>query len=250
MRRRIALQRTIEESRVFQDTLNGLISTLRGGNASEIEGLVRQIQQNLDDEDLVKILHSRMQEKKRGHGLSMDSQIKEEENESLSLGTDDEEEAELSKGLFPVSPGLSRKRPFSTQEGDHSSPPVDPSASVNAGNHEGESLGSRYLPMILKLRNVSDREATHMLHDFRTSPISTEGVATLNLLDRRQSRPHLHVQTGQVSPQKSSSQSRSDDRTTWHPSLQQAKLEHQTPIAKTSSQDQWSNRRSGKTSQV
>ena len=49
MRRRSALQRTIEESRTFQDTLKGLTSVLPGGYGSDIQALVKLVQQNTND---------------------------------------------------------------------------------------------------------------------------------------------------------------------------------------------------------
>lgn len=243
MRRRTALQRTIEESRVFQDTLNGIISILRSGDGSEIQDLITRIQHTTDDEDLSETLQIKLQERGESENLSLDRHIKEEDDEALNFGSD-EEGAESSKSF--LSPGLPRKRPLSMQGEDMSRPSINPIQPGSEGDREGDSLASRYLPLISKLRTVSDREATRILHDFRTSPVSTEGVAALNLLDRRQSRPYLSLQTSKYSRRTPGSDSHSANRAHWHPSLQLTKLDLQTPIASGLSQGQWSDRSGSK----
>jgi hypothetical protein len=97
----------------------------------------------------------------------------------------DDDQAQSPEGSF-VMPGLSRKRSLSTSEIDGSRPSLNPSQYGSSGDQEVESLASRYLPLLSKLRTASDLEATRMLHDFRTSPINVGGVASLKLFDRHQ----------------------------------------------------------------
>jgi hypothetical protein len=225
MRRRTALQRTLEESRAYQDTLTGLISVLRTGNSAEIQDLVTHIQQNPNEEDVVELLQAMLQERRENYSQSLELLIKGEDEEVLSFGTD-EEESEQAKRFFPLTPTLPQKRSISGREDDPSRPDINPLKSESAGSQE--HLASRYLPLISKLRNVSDFEATRILHDFRTSPVSSDGVAALNLLERRQSRPHLNVQTSQYS---GNSSRNSADRTSWHRSLQVTRPDSPTPVA-------------------
>jgi len=58
MRRRIALQRLIEESRAYHDTLNGVVRLLRAGDRSAFQDLVTLIQQMNEDDDFVETLQS------------------------------------------------------------------------------------------------------------------------------------------------------------------------------------------------
>jgi hypothetical protein len=226
MRRRTALQRTMEESRAFQDALNGVIGILRSGDGAEIEGLIAHVQSTANEEDSLEALQNELQI--RGKSESSTRKIKEEGYTTPNFGTDEEEE-EMFNGDFSLTPGSARKRTFSMSGDDVSRPSINPLQPGSSDKQEGEYLASRYLPLISRLRTVSDLEATRILHKLSTSPVNTEGVASLNLLDRRYSRPNLNVQTNPYPRTSQSSGSTGFDRTNWHPSLQITKPDLQTP---------------------
>jgi hypothetical protein len=228
MRRRTALQRTVEESKAFQATLNGIISVLREGDGSLIHGLVSHIQQNDDKEDLIETLQTRFRETRERDTRSPERRIKHEMQDGFEFESDDEQ-TQSPEGSFAV-PGLSRKRPLSSSEIDGSRPSRNPSQYGSSGDQEVESLASRYLPLLLKLKAASDLEATRMLHDFRTSPIDVDGVASLNLFDRHQPRPSLNINTSRLARPATGDESNSPDRDDWHPSLQLTTPDQQTQI--------------------
>lgn len=231
MRRRTALQRTMEESRAFQDTLNGVVGILRTGDSVEIQHLVMHIQRTAGEPDALDTLWSELQRSGKSESVGLSRKIKEEEDDNQDFGSEEEEEG--SKDYFASTPGLARKRTFSMQGGDPPTPSINPLHCAGSGSGEGESLASRYLPLISKLRTVSDREATRILHDLGTSPASTEDLASLNLLDRRHSRSNLNVQTNPNSRTAQASGSFSLDRTNWHPSLRITRPDVQTPLTST-----------------
>ena len=213
MRRRTALQRTVEESRVFQETLESVAGVLRGDKAG-IENLVRQIKTS-NESDILDTLQVMFQSTQGSGSRSTDRQVKEEVDELLSLMSEDDE-VEGSSSSF-AAPNLSRKRQLSSYN-EHG-----PTSSIEAGRHESEgdqedkSFASRYLPFISKLRTLSDWEAGRMLHDFKASPIETEGFAALNFFEKRPSRSTSVAHTEQypwTAPRAS------PDRRNWHPSLQ------------------------------
>ena len=248
MRRRTALQRTMEESRAFQRTLNGVVGILRTGNSADIQDLVMHIQRTADEENALETLQNELQRRGKSETVGLSRKIKEEEDDNQDFGSEEEEEG--SKNDFASTPDSARKRTFSMQGGDPPRPSTDPLQRGSSGSGEGESLASRYLPLISKLRSVSDREATRILHDLRASPVSTEDLAHLNLLDRRHSRPNLNVQTNQYSRTAQTSGLFSLDRTNWHPSLQITRPDLQTPLTSTT-QGRWNEQSSDmSTSQV
>jgi hypothetical protein len=245
MRRRTALQRTIEESKALQDALTGVIGLLRSGDRSEIQTLIKNLQQITDEEKLVETLQSKLQETRESDSLSLDGQMSKEDHKAPNSGSDDEEKSELWKGSFPVSFELPKKQTSSMQNDDLSSISIDPVQSGSVGNRKFESLASLYLPLISKLRTVSVEEAVHVLHVFTTSPVSAEDVAALNLLDRRRTRLRVNVRTGRYSRDTSSGGAFSPDRTGWHSCLQLTKAALQTSIAGIPSQGQWIDQSSG-----
>lgn len=244
MRRRTALQRTMEESRAFQDTLNGVIGILRSGDRSEIQALITHIQSAADEDDLLETLQTELQTRGKTDGLRLGRQIKDEEEESLNFGSDDEGESWKSESV--LTPGLSRKRTHPSQEDEKLRPSISPIQSGGSESREGDSLASTYLPLLSKLRTISDHEATRILHDLRTSPVNSEGVAALNLLERRHSRPNLNLQTSQSPTRKHGTEMQSVDRLAWHPSLQVTRADLHAQVASTSSQGQWGEQTAGR----
>lgn len=227
MRRRTALQRTMEESRAFQDTLSGVIGILRTGDGAEIEGLIAHVQSTANEEDSLEILQTELQI--RGKSGSSGRAMKEDGDGTPDFGSGEEDE-DFAKRDHAFSPTSAKKRTFSMQGEEVSRPSINP-LQPGSSEQEGQYLASRYLPLISKLRTVSDREATQILHHLRTSHVSTEGLASLNIVDRRQSRPNLNLQTSQYSvPQRPGSNS--SDRTNWHPSLQITEPDHQTSVSR------------------
>ena len=256
MRRRTALQRTIEESKALQDTLSGVIRVIRSGGEFEIKDMIRHIQQ-VTEESALETLQTKIKESRESDNLTLNSQIKEENQEDLDFRSDNEEGAELLDPSLVTGSGLPRGRPASMlkQENDVPGMPSDFVQSKDARSQESESLASMYLPLIMKLRTVSNLEATRILHDFRKLPISVEGVTALdlpesvialNLPDRQKSRPHLNIQTGQYLRHITTDDSETLNRASWHPSLQLTKPDIQTTVAGFSSwvhrADQWSGR--------
>lgn len=57
MRRRAALQRTMDESRVFQDTLNTLVDGIRGGPSGRLDALFSYIRAGATAEDIANVVH-------------------------------------------------------------------------------------------------------------------------------------------------------------------------------------------------
>jgi hypothetical protein len=84
MRRRTALQRLIEESRAYHDTLNGVVRVLRDGDRSAFQDMVTPIQQMNEDDDFVETLQSIIQRDHATRDSSTDRQIKEEFNSPFS----------------------------------------------------------------------------------------------------------------------------------------------------------------------
>lgn len=230
MRRRTALQRTMEESRSFQSTLSGIVDVLRQGDSNLIQGLVTHIQQNDDEADLIETLQTRFEETRERNSQSPERRIKHEMQDGFNFMSDDEEVQSPDKSLVVARP--SRKRPLFTHQMYGSRPSQNPSQHRSSGDQEDESLASRYLPLLSKLRNVSDLEATRILHDFKTSPIAVDGETSLNLFDDHGPRPSLDLHKG-VSRISTITETRSSpDRAAWHPSLQLTSLEAYTPVAR------------------
>ena len=236
MRRRTALQRTMEESRAFQDTLNGVIGILRSGDRTETQALIMHIQSAADEDDLLETLQTELHKRGNPDGLRLGRQIKDEEEESLNFGSDDEGESYKSESV--LTPGLSRKRTHPSHKDDKPRPSISPIQSGASESREGDSLASTYLPLLSKLRTVSDHEATRILHDLRTSPVNSDGVAALNLLERRHSRPNLNLQTSQSPTRTHRTVMQSPDRVAWHPSLQLTRADVHAQVAITASQGQ------------
>jgi hypothetical protein len=245
MRRRTALQRTMEESRAFQDTLKAVIGILRSGDSAEIQDFVMHIQRKAEEEDALEALQNELQRRGKSESVGLSRKIKEEEDGNQDFGLEEEEEGSTNE--LASTPSSARKRTFSMQGGDPPRPLINPLQRGSSDSGEGESLASRYLPLISKLRTASDREATRILHDLRTSPVSTEDLASLNLLGRRHSRPNLNIQTNQYS---GIAQTSSLDRANWHPSLRITRPDLLPPLT-SSPQGRWNEQSSDiSTSQV
>ncbi|EXJ77032.1 hypothetical protein A1O3_10189 [Capronia epimyces CBS 606.96] len=58
MRRRAALQRTLDESRIFQDTLNVLLGAIRGGPSARLDALFEYIRSGASSDDIATAIHS------------------------------------------------------------------------------------------------------------------------------------------------------------------------------------------------
>jgi hypothetical protein len=235
MRRRTALQRTLEESKAFQDTLAGTIDILRTGSETDIQNLISHVQHISDDEELIGMLHATFQNKAEAASPS----IKEELEETANFGSEAEESDNFN--TVPSSTcGPSRKRSSSMQEVNFPRSSASPIPFDHMGKDKAGSLASQYLPLISKLRTVSDLEALRILHDFRTAPIDGKGVPTLILIDSRPTRPGLNTQISGYSHRPSNVETAFPDRTGWHPSLQVTTAGLPTPVTRSSSQVQWS----------
>lgn len=227
MRRRTALQRTLEESRAFQDTLHTVFGVLRKGGKTVVQDLISHIKLNNADDDLVEDIQAKFHEWRETDNRSQNVSIKEEDDDALNFDTD--EEGSQSKQFYDSSPQSLQGRTFSGLDGDISmSGPNTPQA--DESTHQINQMGARYLSLISRLRSVSDLEATRILHDFRTSPVTSEDAASMHLLDQRQARPHLNLHTAQYLAPSASKHLFSTDRSTWHPSLQINRSELPTPI--------------------
>ena len=240
MRRRTALQRTIEESRAFQEMLENVIAVLRGKDTHiSTETLIHQVQRTSDSENVYETLQAIFQLTRESGSRSSDRQIKEEANETSPFISEADETERLSSSN--VASEFPRKRKISEHNANRPRSFVNFIQHGSEGEEESESLASRYLPLIYKLRIVSDFEASRILHDFKISPIETEGVAALNLFESLPSKIAVHSQKDQHSFINTGKRG-SPDRTNWHPSLQITISEIQTPFTVSESQrpyEQW-----------
>ncbi|KIX05360.1 uncharacterized protein Z518_06232 [Rhinocladiella mackenziei CBS 650.93] len=197
MRRRAALQRTMDESKMYQDALNGLIDNMREGPSPRLDSLLEYIRSGATNQEITSVIN---------HHLN-DAEDSEFDQMGHTEGTtSDEANDDIKHGYVRIGGPFSRQEAESRTSDGLSSHESEAAESGKWRTTKGPSTIST---LLVALRNCTVSEGEDLLRRFVASEMGEKAFSSVH-----SSRSN----TEGVSP--SITNSNVAERHQWHPALQ------------------------------
>ncbi|KIX96300.1 uncharacterized protein Z520_08078 [Fonsecaea multimorphosa CBS 102226] len=183
MRRRAAFQRTLDESRTYQDALNSLLDGIRDGPSPRLEAMFELIRSNASNQDIVNALHQ------------YSSRTEDEDGDDTMSSQVDGSETLLDAGKSPADTSSlgSVTSDSAKGKGPHASMPIASllASLKNASSQEGEAILHHFLALRSDDRvglNIWAAEGQNLWD-------GADGVRLPSVAERAMWHPVLHLRS-------------------------------------------------------